>query len=242
MPRKTYKPRRRSTRRVRGPIRKRFVRRRFGRRRSSNITRQRGSPNSMRQFVKLTYFNKDNTAIGGASPAGTGYKFDLYNLNSAYDVNNSLGTSAMPGFKNWAAMYQNYRVHSCKITCKVTNPSSLPVFVGMWVSDTYQPPSGWVELMEYSSQAGSVQMAMTASGGSKDQVVFKKYISMRKWATTQAFNDDNFAALISANPANRIFGQIYVASMDSGTTPAIVYQQLKITQYVEFFNRILLST
>lgn len=243
MPRVYRRARRRSVPRLRRTVRKRSFprRRRWVRRRRGGASYQRGLAISKRQFVKLQYINKDNTAIGGTGILAP-YKYDQYKLNSAYDVNSSLATSAMPGYGLWTSAYLKYRVRAAKIKVEAINPSTDPMFIGIVISKTNYSFASWAQIMETASNtAGSLQKTMTPTGGSADKVYLKKYVHFKNYTDPNSINDDEWIGTYNSDPTQLIYGYVYVATMTSSNTPAFIFGQTRIKLYCEFFDPQLLN-
>jgi len=53
------------------------------------------------------------------------------NANGIFDVDPSLGSTAVPGFVEWTALFKKYRVVRVKSTCTFVNRESFPVLINL---------------------------------------------------------------------------------------------------------------
>jgi hypothetical protein len=179
----------------------------------------------------------------GAANAGT---FRYLRLNSAYDVDTTLGSTTTPGFTEWSAFYGNYRVWSTAIrleavasggsasslatVCLVPNSSqaTLPSTPAVWA---VQP------------QAVHKNILMYNSGGTNKATFVRRYDTATIFRVTkQQFQTDfDFTATTSANPARQAY--VAITILGNGSTSAMsLLAQVYASMEIEFFNPIQLST
>lgn len=241
--RRNLKNRKRNFRRKRG---------RFGKRmRRVNMGIQRQLVTSDCQFVKLRYMDVDTPTLGSTIAA---YASNTYKINSAYDVNGAIATSNMPGFLEWAGLYNRYRVHACKIRTEfmanlqaVAPTEVVPsiiqsnFFVGVYFpSYNGNPPASWGEYLQLKSLPYSSQRCLSTAGGMDRQVckvfcpIWKLFGNKR-----QVLGDDNFDAPVTGNPAFVLNGLVY-ALTPTGTVMtnlSSVIHRTEVTMYIEFYQR-----
>lgn len=189
-------------------------------------------------FVKLRYIDTDTMSMG--TTLGT-YDIKGWRMNSAYDVNQQIGSTAMPGFSEWAAFYTTYRVMAGKIKVTLVNTTTTPVYFGMYWDPSNTVTSSWSGVMHTKGNMGSKQVLLnvaTAGGNKTTLTSFMKYSKLygNKWSVE---GSDAFGAVTSANPATTLFAGVYVASDDgisvlpTGTFPLAC----EITLWVKFYDR-----
>ncbi len=87
-----------------------------------NLSRWRIQP--PRVHVRLRYTTAGTlTAVGGLVTSKTFY------CNALYDVDPSLGSTAIAGFNEWSALYGSNRVLRCHVTVRFTNQEAFPISV-----------------------------------------------------------------------------------------------------------------
>jgi hypothetical protein len=179
------------------------------------------------------------------SAAGVG-AFRYFRLNSAYDVDTTVGSTTMPGFAEWSSFFNNYRVWYTRVrlegavtglggnalatVCLVPNSfqATLPSAAGTW---SVQPLSSHRSLVN------------TTSGGN-NMVRFDRTFqlpSIMRITTSQYKNDMDFSGTIGSNPARQGYLAVTVAGLNSSSAVSLAVQ-LYIAMDIEFFNPIQLST
>lgn len=179
------------------------------------------------------------------SAANTG-AFRFFRMNSAYDVDTAVGSTATPGFNEWSSFFLNYRVLRTRVRieavcsgvssgaaaqiCMVPNPYQqvLPANATVW---PVQP------------NATSKMALNFSNGGSHNLTVMDRTYSMPALARitkAQFMNDFDYSALISGNPTRQIFLAVTVAGVGSSTVVTLI-ATVRVSMEVEFFNPTLLS-
>jgi hypothetical protein len=178
------------------------------------------------------------------SSAGAG-AFNFYRLNSVYDVDTAVGSTATPGFVEWSAFYSNYRVWKTRFRIEgtVSGLSSGAVCTVCLVPNPLQatlPSAG----SEWPVQPGSIHKTVVnySNGGTNMFVLDKQFSLPSVFRITQAqFKSDfDFSATTSANPARQAYVAVTIKSNSS--TVAAAYGQVYVSMSVEFFNPILLAS
>jgi len=112
---------------------KRSPRKGKGRRKGSKITtggsRQRTMPDRMR--VKLSFNKLIRMNHAGFASIGTRFQW-----NSAYDIDPTVGSAAIPGYAEYSALYSYYRVMSTRATVRMVNYEGFDVFANLRLTNT----------------------------------------------------------------------------------------------------------
>lgn len=231
MPKRYRRRSRRFSRRLKRRISRRRFRRVGGRRR---LPLQWGNS----KMVKLKYVDTDTpsfTFSGANSYASAAYK-----INSAYDVNNAIASTIMPGFGEYSQMFSQYRVMGCKIRSVFSTASTTSLFnvgimfnntLGIWV------PGNWKNLQE----------SLRANPHSRSgwlscyrPLTISIYRPMgRLWGNTLEWKaSPEFTASVATNPAKIMYGQLFVSSADGANpNPATIYHKTEVTMYIKFYRR-----
>lgn len=240
--------RRRSSRRFirRRPIRRRapIRRRRYGRVRRG----RKRAPYSLpfKRHVKLAYTElKTPVIVPGSGPVG----YYSWRLNSAFDPNSATGSYGIPGFKEYSAFFQYYRVNAVKVWIQAQNVAQIPIYVGVRVldprSETILTTPTWNEFMEMKTQGRvrSTMLSVPNSGKSQKTITYyadfgKLYGNRLQWRTAGEFD-----SLVTSNPHTIFWAQIFVADTNGvGTTVPAVTMNLKMTYYISFWGKKTLFT
>lgn len=237
MPRRTFR-RRRSYRRItRRPKRVFNGRRRtMGRRR---YTKPLITPD--RKNLRLKYIETTRTSFSG----GVTSLIQVYKLNSAYDLSGTLGNTATPGFAEWKAFYNRYRVNMAVVKCTFSNVEDTPCYVGVW-SNAYPPSNvtNWTTLMESRGQKYSKCHLLGASNGGGANKTLTLIVPMARIVGNRLKQkaDDRYEALMTTDPASLVYGYVWVASFDGAGVIPQVACRIEITQYVTVYERAYLTT
>lgn len=152
-------------------------------------------------LVELVY--TDNTLV--RNNAGSAYQSWRLRMNSAYDPDPALGTGALPGFTEWAAIYRNYRVLKFDYDWKVSNKDAFPQVV---CGAPSQADLGldYSNLVDFAGQPGGVSGEISALGG-MDSETLRGSIDLGEYTgnAVQFLGNDGFGSSTSANPANLLY-------------------------------------
>lgn len=202
----------------------------------STVVKQPGVIVSDRTFVRLNYLDSTSTKL---SSAGNTYGYIRYYANGLYDVNPLLLTSAVPGFNEMMALYENYRVRGCLLKLTFTNQEAVPSIVLVWPTDQDQTTSvNYQYLQEMVGNAYARYKAVSAKGG-MDRGVLKLYISFKKLlGTTNILTSPDYTGTSTTNPSKLMYFNIGAYTMDgSAYTSNSLPFEARLTFYTEFFNR-----
>jgi len=218
-------------------------RRNYGRYRKYRGRRRTPLASSQKKSLKLQYQELTLAPVDQTRfPAGTAtVHYHQFKLNSAYDVNNALANTVMPGFTEHAAFYQRYRVNMAvlKTTFVNMNPNAA-VYVGMWVApETQTNISGWTSFMELKGNPWVKRMLLGPSGSSKDRVTMSMVVPFKKLLgnALQYKSSVDYTAACTTNPAKIIPGYIYACSADGTTNTGLIQLETTVTQYITMYSR-----
>ena len=137
-------------------------------------------------------------------------------MNGAYDVSNILASTAMPGFLEWSAFYNRYRVNMFAITARFHNPSPNPVYVGL-VARTHDQPNMalWSEAREQQGNKYARTKLLGVAGSGQDTGSLKLVVPLGQFMGNKLGYkaDDQYSALTTANPARTNQCVLWVGSM-----------------------------
>jgi hypothetical protein len=167
-------------------------------------------------------------------------------MNSVYDVDTSLGSTTTPGFTEWSAFFNNYRVWRLHVRAEITisGVSSGGIATVCLVPNSFQAtlPSSAID---WSVQPQAIHRTITpiANGGSNLAVLDKEYWLPRIFRITDSqFRDDmDFTATTGSNPSRQAYFAVTVQGLNSANA-ATLNAQLYFAMEIEFFNPIQLST
>lgn len=169
------------------------------------------------------------TALTTISGAVTSKTLRYYS-NSVYEPEVSGSTGITPGFSEWAAFYQNYRVTAYEYTVTAVNNEAFPVFFCI-VNTNIDPGTGGV-----SSSNPLSQNTLLAAKGGMDRQTFEQYLTIFDVVgEPEVKYDDTHAAAVTTNPVDLAyigFNATASANITNGITLSI-----KISYHVTFYER-----
>lgn len=172
--------------------------------------------------------------------------FKTFRLNSLYDVDTSLGSTSMPGFAEWAGMYNNYRVHRTRfvyegITFGESSAGYAQVSLVPNSFSTVLPANNLIWPVQPGAES---KLVVPVAQGGSNVVRFDVTFDMWKSAKVtkhQFMNDMDYTASVGVNPLRIIHCMLCVSSGNS-TTVGGTYGVVRIAMDCEFFNPVLLAT
>jgi len=191
------------------------------------------------KIVKLTYVDTTNKYIAVASGA-VGY-FE-YNLNSAYDVASSVGSTAMPGFTEWSDFYANYRVLRTKITTKFVNNDTINQIVGIAFRPIYNETGWGTSWDNWRKLEGNAFNRSTAlgdeDGGNNVKTVSVSMNLDKLWGDKLEYlADGGFSAAISANPTVILQGYVYTLEGAGVSSSFSCNTETKVDMWIRFYGK-----
>jgi hypothetical protein len=225
-------------------------------RRSKRNKRKKNNKNKDKFIVRLTGIGEfappqlivplrwpDLVSIRTNNGAGV---FNNRYRSSAYDPDPVLGTGAIPGYNELAAMYAQYRVHAMHLFIEAINgETSSAQRLIVWpslVSNTGNTLTA--AQLEEQGQGPFGKGFILDRAGSGSKVIYDRKITTTQITGEESWRSDPaYASLISTNPASVWYWNIG-GSITTGTytTTGGLQYNLTIVMDVEFFNRIALTT
>ena len=249
---------RRTTRRSTGYRQKRARRSAYARNRRSRSFRRRGYRATLlgRNLLsqnRLSTVLKYNTVIG-LDPPSSGGLTDVTNvwrfsINSLYDPDYS-GVGHQPMyFDNYTQVYQKYKVKYAKITATVINHYVNAVDGGLaYVNNAYKlflmsdidtnsdMPTNVEQLLELGGNNVKWRFAGPSLTG-----MFPKLslgCAPHKLANL-SYRDDTLNSTTTGGPSRPMLFYVGVASSDGTSNPVSIRVDIRITYYVDFYDRLL---
>jgi len=194
---------------------------------SVNLSRFWILPNNIRnkmRFVQQTTINN----------AGAAFASLTYIANGLFDVDPRLASTAIPGFTELMALYQNYRVDSVKMKAIIMNNEAFPVTISDAFTGIIVPATNAYRPNVYGNKF-SRQTAISAKGG-VDRVELNNQVNMAALFGSSAYWGDvpQFLGTNASNPATPLAVCIGIDS----PSPLVngVLMQLEMEFISEFSN------
>jgi len=159
-----------------------------------------------------------------------------YRINSCYDPDPLLGTGAVSGFSEWAAMYTHYRVISFAYDVQLSNMESFPL-VALCAPTLLDPGANYTGTDQFSELPFGRKSILSAKGGS-DRCRFRDSFSIARFEGSQEpLTDQSFSSQTTTNPAMIRFFNIGVDS----SSPLVngVFASVRLSFLVQFYARTL---
>lgn len=172
----------------------------------------------------------------GAAGAGT-YRF--YRLNSLYDVDTTVGSTATPGFAEWGQFFYNYRIWRTRFHLEVTTSGGSSGSVTQVSLVPYFSTTLPASTASWAVQPGTVsKMVARSTDGGKNVVSFDRHYDLAKVLriTKRQYQVDmDFTGTVASNPTRQVY--LAITGLGIGSTTAIaVTGVLRVAFEVEFFN------
>lgn len=190
------------------------------------------SPIAERAFMKLRYVDAINLTITGGL------------LNNPVTFQSSLFAPRPSGghqplyYDQWTPMYTRYRVYGIKYHITFVNRATNECF---WAGVRHQESATAETSLQTLLERGDAKMKMgTGTGAMKNTLVVKGYMSVAKTlglAYTVVKNDDQFTAVVGANPTRMAYLPIYVTS-NTASGLHVFEATVRLTYYCEMFDQV----
>jgi len=169
-------------------------------------------PDSMK--VRLYYTNEETITNGASATVAQNFR-----INSVYDVDNAFGSTAFPAATALGTIYTRTTVLGGQIIVRAQNRETFANGFGIVFTNTNPGTSGSGLYIKAGDRSSSftrgkfVLVSPVATGGSL--VTISLPFSVAQVAgSTRPYTDDNFSALIGADPADLVWFSIFA---DSGS-------------------------
>jgi hypothetical protein len=215
-----------------------------------NINRQEYSHNASRKptpwpqicphsvFVSLRYVD----ALVLDVPVA-GFLTQVYSANGCYDPWIT-GTGHQPcGIDEWLKIYNNYRVHSSKMTAKpIFINAPYPALTGAWLhidGQAYAAPTAFDKDLTFLENYGGVNTFATGNPDASNfipQAVTRTFSAKRDFQSPNWKNDPDYWGNSGFNPNTQYYYHMYLWSMN-GQNPGALNVYIEVTYNVEVFMR-----
>lgn len=193
--------------------------------------------------VKLCFEDTTQTKLVMSASSGAPYTFYTYNLNGAWDVTPALLNTAMPGFNEWATVYNRYSVTYTRITTTFSlTATNNPVYVGIFFRPIFVEPglSSWVGWRNLKGNPLPHKRVLTSSGdANKGCVTLSVGCPIwRLWGLKQEYyGQGTFSSGIASNPATLVQGFIYALTGSGLNEDAEITVSTTVTMYIKFYHK-----
>ena len=213
---------------------KNYKRKRRGGRNKALITHVRGAGISDMVYVKLNYV--DRIVIDGIEGDST-FEY-AFRGNSCFHPDAITGGHQPLYYDQYSLLYDKYRVMGSSIKIDVINSSGTSTMFYAIEPNTDDASIGDVSTFYEQTRSGAPKIVPIAGRLSSKMV---KYVSTRRVCglTKSQMMDDTFASRTNNNPNNVWYWNLFFQSMD-GTAHVTGYFMVKITYYVQFYDRLLM--
>jgi hypothetical protein len=155
--------------------------------------------------------------------------------SNAFDIDPALGSTALPGFTELAAIYHRYRVLKVKVTLEVTNTNnSNPEMILLLASnrDLGSPTiTDWIHW-----KSNPLGMARTVGTVYSPPVKLTRTFSTEEiFGSKEIYTDTDFSGEVSGSPLNNWF--LYLANYMFGSGVGTTHVNLSLDIGLEFFER-----
>lgn len=165
--------------------------------------------------------------------SGTGFQSQVFRGNSLFDPDFT-GTGGQPtGFDQWSAFYGRYKVNASSILVRGINNSTTQN-VQVAIVPIYGTVLASASTFAMSSMPYSRQTILSIEGGPNIKYL-KNYITTKSIRGEKTLDDD-YSAIITANPSKQFHWIVGVQDLD-GLTSVNVNILTTITFWIEMFRR-----
>jgi hypothetical protein len=166
--------------------------------------------------------------------AGNNHGNIRYSPTNAFDVDPTLGSSAMPGFAELGALYRFYRVNSFRVKVSVANRETTVGSICLAVLN-FDPGVNTANWQNYYSSRDSVKKYMgPLTGACQANLSRSGTIASEGGSDTHQMANDAYSALTSGSPANNIWIFIGTNSVANQANGCEVSTQIDIN--LDFFE------
>lgn len=222
--------------------RKKTLKRRYGgKRRFNKFSKKKRTVNKVRgitgfpdaMITKLKY-------VTFQTLSGTSGVIDYHTFagNSCYDPDVTGAGHQPNGFDEYSTLYYKYRVHGCKISIIGTNVTdAVPTVMGLQTSTDSTYTAVYSDMVEQPRTIATVIGGKEGQGNSKK---LKLYMSAKTLFGEKNIRDEDYSAAVTANPSKLFYYKLFAQASNAASTWQI-QANIKLTYYVEFFDRKLLT-
>lgn len=176
-------------------------------------------------------------AYGTLNQAGFAYANVRLTPTFAYDIDPSLGSTAMPGFTELAGIYRKYRVNSFKHQCHFSNRESFAVGAYL-IPVNVDPTANVATFQKFLSNSSCVKTILgPLTGHSTAELTIKADVG-HYGGSANTVMEDSYSALTAgaAAPANNIFVAIGIWVINGGALVGGVDTANDIEINIDFYE------
>ncbi len=162
-----------------------------------------------------------------------------WHSNALFDVDPVLGSTSVPGFAEWSALYSYNRVIKTKFLCNIGNYENLPIQVFIVHSNT-DPGTTGITWNEYASGSFNRSFMIGSISGQPAKTIISTITPRKLLGDRMAFDEMNFVGTSTANPADLTYVGIGLQCISNLNNGVQIAGFLEFT--VEFFDRKNLQT
>jgi len=164
-----------------------------------------------------------------------------YRMNSAFDPDPAVGSGAIPGFTEWAAFYNYYRVLHFNYDISLTNNEAFPLVCVTAPTNT-DVGTNYASTNELLGQPYSASGSVGAKGG-MDTLATKGHLDLGGFIgnSVQYSSDSTYAAAVTTNPTNMAFFNVGFISSTAFTAAGIM-ARCRLVYRVLFYDRKIVTT
>jgi len=159
--------------------------------------------------------------------------------NSAFDIDPAVGSQAIPGFAEWAAFFQNYRVRKVGYRAEfMTRDASIPYIGALAAVVPHITPftANTFGVANYENARSKVVLLSAQNG---KPIIMKGSFPLHEIVGDVAcYTDDDYGSTTNTNPNNLVFLTVSYSTEPIATAiVAGMAMRLEIFQDCEFYNR-----
>jgi len=191
-----------------------------------------------RLFITLRY-NIHNQINNSGQPVAS----KAYYTNGAYDVDPSVGSTAMPGFAEWSALFGSYRVRSAHVDVDVATQEAFPVGVtDLWLPDsTYASTNSAPPTI--STNRNSQLFTLSSVGGMDRKKINRRILNSTLFGDKTTYEGDlnQFVGTALTNPITLFTWLIIITPVNPADTLINGVSMWGYIEFeIEFFNPLIL--
>jgi hypothetical protein len=203
-----------------------------------SLSREMRTPNRVqadRVQVVLTYPKYATLTSSGNALAAV-----RFTPNNAYDMDPTLGNTAMSGFAEYAAFYNYVIVLRYSYVVRVVNAEAFPIIVYVSNSNTDPGTSGTNNVF-YSTQKYGARKILSASGG-QDRATFAGQVEISQLVGEDITKNRDYKGTTTGGPSSLIYLGLGINAGTSDFTAKGILYDLELRAQCHFFGRKVLSS
>jgi hypothetical protein len=160
---------------------------------------------------------------------------------AVYDIDPTLGTTAVPGFTELAGLYGRYRTIASRIRVEFVNLEDFPVRVFVWPTN-FDLGANYAYIAAAMTMPFAKHQMISAKGG-VDRVTLtsKNLLSGEIVGSDEVYTDDSYSATISTVPTNNWYWNVGAWSANNNFANGVqVLTFIELT--VQFIERLQVNT